>query len=177
MKKIAVLVIYLIVSGVAFGQENPFENMDFVIGDWKGIRSNSQKSTSKIESSFQFMKEGKQIDVSDRCRLGVCSAFQIKYDTERQLIVCDRIVMLDPDFSEGYTINFFLDHSLSSDTSLVFRSEQIKNLPDFKENPVIEKARWTIKKVSENEYKDSFEICYSGKESKCLWTSRLVRKE
>ena len=178
MKKITVLVICLIVSLITFGQENPFEKINFVIGEWSGTISDCEESTSKIESSFQFIKDGKQIEVLNDCRYKFeSSAFQIEYDTVRQLIICNRMILCDHDFTEAYAIKFFFDKSRSTDTSFVFTSEQIKNLPESNENPVIEKARWTIKKISKNEYKDLLEISYPEKEFKCLRSMSLIRKQ
>ena len=176
MKKIAVLVICVIVSVVTFGQENPFEKISFIIGDWTGTISDFEKSTSKIESSFQFVKDGEQIKVSNQW-LWYGSLFDIKYDAIRQIITCDRVIMCDPDFKKLYSIKLFLDNSLSTDTSFVFMSEQIENSSESNENPAIDKVRWTIKKVSENEYKDLLEISYPGKDFKCHRSSSLIRKQ
>ena len=171
MKKTAVLVICLIVSVVTFGQENPFEKISFIIGDWTGTVSGFENSTSKIESSFQFVKDRKKIQVLNDSQFE-SSAFLIEYDIERQLITCNRAF-----FNEGYGIKFFLDNSLSTDTSFVFMSEHIKNLPERIENLSGEKARWTIKKISENEYEDSFEVSFPGKEFKCLRSNSLIKKQ
>ncbi len=171
MRKIAVLVICLIASAVAFGQENPFEKIDFIIGEWTGTVSDSENSTSKIKSSFQFVKEEKKIEVLNDSKLE-SSKYFITYDNERQLILCDRFFVV-----EGYRIKFFLDESLSTDTKLIFISEIIENLSETDEILSGGKARWTVSKLSENKFEDSFEVSFSGKEYKSLRTNSYIKKQ
>ncbi len=66
MKKIAVLIISLfLTNGPIFGQSNPFEKISFVLGDWTGTGAGFGNEKSKIESSFNFVMDGKYIEVNN----------------------------------------------------------------------------------------------------------------
>lgn len=175
MKKIAVLVICMIVSGISFAQESPLEKLNFIIGDWAGPVEGFDKSPSKLKSNFQWVKDGKEIQVSNRSRFEN-TGFHIAYDSVRQVIFCNRIVICDQYFSKKY-VEFTLIDSLSTNTSFVFVSEKLKNMPESDESPAVEKACWIIKKVSENEFEDRMEFTYPGKDLKGVWTSRLIIKQ
>ena len=45
------------------------------------------------------------------------------------------------------------------------------------ENLSAGKARWTIKKKSETEFEDIFEVLFPGEEFRCLGTNNLIKRK
>jgi len=174
MKKIAVLVICLIVSVVTFSQENPFEKINFIVGDWTGKGSGFGNSKSKIESSFQYIMNGKYIEVMNDSQFEpteknpkgehhIDKGF-MSFDKQRKVIVFRQFN------NEGYFNQYILNDSLSSDSILVFETEIIEN---FVPNG---KAKWTIRKINENEIETIFDVSF-GKEFSCFGTNKLIKKQ
>jgi hypothetical protein len=174
MKRIVVLLIYVIVSGVSFSQDNPFEKISFIIGDWSGTGSGFGNSTSKIESSFQYIMNGKYIEVVNESQFEPTEKSPegehhidrgfISFDKQRQVIVFRQFN------NEGYVNQYILNDSLSNDSTLVFETEIIEN---FVPNG---KAKWTIKKINENEVETIFDVSF-GKEFSCFGTNSLIKKQ
>jgi hypothetical protein len=174
VKIILIFIISLIVTAVTFSQENPLERFDYLIGDWSGVGSGFGNDKSKIESSFQYIMNRKYIEITNDSKFEPTEKNPegehhidkgyISYDKARDLIICRQF------FIEGYVIQFFQDDILSNDTTIVFVSEHIENLSGGK-------ARWTIKKKSETEFEDTFEVSFPGKEFMCLGTNNLKKKK
>lgn len=69
MKRITLIIIGLVLTfGLSFGQSNPFDRLNFIMGEWSGTGSGFGNEKSKIESSFQFVMEEKYIEVKNESR-------------------------------------------------------------------------------------------------------------
>ena len=174
MSKSIFLVLGLLISfGMSFAQTNPFEKINFIIGDWTGTGSGFGNHKSTIESSFKLVMDGKYIEVSNESRFepteknpeGEHHLDQgfISYDKERNAIVFRQFN------NEGYYNQYVLNDSISTETILVFETEFIEN---FVPNG---KAKWTINKLNDNEIETVFDVSF-GKDYTCFGTNHLIRK-
>jgi len=173
MKKLTLILSFVIISGISFGQENPFDKINFIIGDWTGTGSGFGNETSKIESSFQIIMNGNYIEVKNESQFAptdknpkgehhIDKGF-ISFDKNRNLILFRQFN------NEGYFNQYVLNDSLSNETTLVFETEFIEN---FVPNG---KAKWTIRKLNENEIETIFDVSF-GKEFSCFGTNKLIKK-
>ena len=80
----------------------------------------------------------------------------ISYDQSRNYIVLRQFN------NEGYVNQYELSNSLSTDSILTFESEVIENFVSGG------KARWKIKKISDNQIETNFDVAFPGKEYACL---------
>lgn len=173
MKKITAFAFCLLCTVLAVGQENAFNRLDFLIGDWGGNGSGFGNNKSKIESSFHYVMDGKYIEVVNDSKFEptekkpegehhIDKGF-ISYDSNRQLIVFRQFNI------EGFVNQYVLNDSISNDSTLVFETEDIENLNGGK-------ARWTIKKLSTTEFETIFEVKFPGREFMCFGTNNLTKK-
>ena len=86
----------------------------------------------------------------------------ISFDKNRKAIIFRQFN------NEGYYNQYVLNDSLSNENILVFETEFIENFVPAG------KAKWTIKKISENEIETIFDVSF-GKDYKCFGTNRLIR--
>lgn len=149
MKRTLLIITTLIIAvGLSFGQTNPFEKIDFIIGEWSGTGSGFGNEKSKIESSFQLVMNNKYIEVKNDSRFEpteqkpegehhIDHGF-ISYDQSRDAIIFRQFHI------EGFVTRY----------TLVFETDLIENfVPGGK-------ARWTIKKISANEIETTFDISF-----------------
>jgi hypothetical protein len=174
MKKKVFLVLGLILSfGISFAQTNKFEKINFIIGDWQGTGSGFGNDKSKIESSFQLVMDRQYVEIKNESKFEpteknpegehhIDKGF-ISFDKSRNSIIFRQFN------NEGYYNQYILNDSLSNENILLFESEFIEN---FVPNG---KAKWTIKKINENEIETIFDVSF-GKDYKCFGTNRLIRK-
>lgn len=174
MKHLYFVLTCFIISSVSYGQGNPFDKISFIIGDWTGSGSGFGNETSNIESSFQFTMDGKYIEVKNESKFAptdknpkgehhIDKGF-ISFDKSRNAIVFRQFN------NEGYFNRYVLNDSISDENILVFETEYIEN---FVPNG---KAKWTIKKLNENEIETVFDVSL-GKEYSCFGTNKLIRKQ
>ncbi len=175
MKRNILLVTGLIFAlNISFSQTKPFERLDFILGDWIGTGSGFGNSTSKIESGFHLVMDGKYIEVRNESQFEpteknpegehhIDKGF-ISYDKARNLLVFRQFN------NEGYYNQYILNDSLSNEYTLVFVTELIENfVPGGR-------AKWTIKKLSDHEIETVFDVSF-GKDFNCFGTNKLTRKE
>lgn len=174
MKKIIAIIFFFTISGVSFGQNNPLEKVNFILGEWNGKGNGFGNEKSKIESSFQLIMKGKYIEVKNESRFEsteknpegehhIDKGF-ISFDSSRKSIIFRQFN------NEGYVNQYVLNDSISNDSILVFETEIIENfVPDGK-------ARWTIKKISETEIETTFDVSFPNKEYSCFGINRLIKK-
>jgi hypothetical protein len=174
MKKATLFALFmLMVSVFTNGQTDPFENLNVLIGDWTGSGSGFGNETSKIESSFQYVMDGKYIEVvndskfepttdNPRGEHHVDKGF-ISHDQERKLIMFRQFNI------EGYINQYALNTSVSNDSTLVFETEEIENLSGGK-------ARWTILINSDTKIETVFDVSFSRDEFTCMGINELERK-
>ena len=174
MKKATLIALFmLMVSVFTNGQTDPFEKLNVLIDDWTGSGSGFGNETSKIESSFQYVMDGKYIEVvndskfkpttdNPRGEHHVDKGF-ISHDQERKLIMFRQFNI------EGYINQYALNTSVSNDSTLVFETEEIENLSGGK-------ARWTILINSDIKVETVFDVSFSRDEFTCMGINELERK-
>ncbi len=175
MKRKAFLVLGLILScGLSFAQTKQFEKIDFILGDWTGSGSGFGNNNSKIASSFHLVMDGQYIEIKNESKFEpteknpngehhIDKGF-ISFDKSRNSIVFRQFN------NEGYFNKYILNDSISDESTLVFETEYIEN---FVPNG---KAKWTIKKINENEIETIFDVSF-GKDYTCFGTNKLIRKQ
>lgn len=156
-----------------FGQTANFQQLEFLVGEWRGTGSGFGNETSKVESFFRPVLNDKYIEFKNESWFEPTSDNPegehhidrgfISFDKERDIIVIRQFHI------EGYINQYILADSLSNDTTLVFESESIENfVPGGK-------ARWTIKKVSDNQIETIFDVAFPNSDYSCMGTNILRR--
>lgn len=175
MKRKALIVLGLLLAfGISFSQPNPFEKINFIIGDWTGTGSGFGNDKSKIESAYHFIMDGNYIEIRNESRFEpteknpegehhIDKGF-ISFDKSRNAIIFRQFN------NEGYYNQYVLNDSISNKELLIFETEFIEN---FVPNG---KAKWTIKKINENEIETVFDVSF-GKDYTCFGTNKLIRKQ
>jgi hypothetical protein len=174
MKRLIFLLSSLVMIVVSvFGQSNPLDPMDFLIGDWSGTGSGFGNEKSRIESRFLWVMNGTYIEVINDSKFDPTDKKpEGENHIDRGFIIYDRIrekIILRQFNSEGYVNQYILSDSLSDDSTLVFETESIENLPNGK-------ARWTIKRISESEYETTFDVSFTGDEYSCMGVNHLKKR-
>lgn len=175
MKRKSFLVLGLLLSlGISFAQTNQFEKINFIIGDWTGTGSGFENNKSEIESSFHLVMDGKYIEIKNESRFEPTEKNPegehhldkgfISFDKSRNSIIFRQFN------NEGYYNQYVLNDSISNENLLIFETEIIEN---FVPNG---KAKWTIKKINENEIETVFDVSF-GKDYTCFGTNKLLRKQ
>jgi hypothetical protein len=171
MKKILVLLILFPV--LIFSQGNKFKKFDYLIGKWKGLGTGNANERSTIKSEFNFVMGDKFIEVINDSKFEpttknpegkhhVDKGF-ISYDATRNLFVFRQFHI------EGFVIQYILVDSLSSNSKLVFESEEIENfIPGGK-------ARWSIKMITSNAIETTFDVSMLKKGYKSFGENKLIR--
>jgi len=175
MKRKSLLVLGLLLSFViSFAQTNQFEKINFIIGDWTGTGAGFGNNKSKIESSFNLVMDGNYIEIRNESKFEpteqnpegehhIDKGF-ISFDKSRNSIIIRQFN------NEGYYNQYVLNDSISNENLLIFETELIEN---FVPNG---KAKWTIKKINENEIETIFDVSF-GNEFSCFGTNKLIRKK
>ncbi len=175
IKKLTFLIFaFISVYGYSAGQSNPFLKIGFIIGEWGGKGSGFGNDKSQINSSFQLVMDGNYIEVKNESLFEptkdkpegehhIDKGF-ISYDKSMGKIVFRQFN------NEGYYNQYVLNDSISNENILVFETEFIEN---FVPNG---KAKWTIKKISDNEIETVFDVSF-GNEYACFGTNNLTRKK
>lgn len=175
MRKKSFLILGLTLTfGFTFAQTTHFDRISFLIGDWTGTGSGFGNNKSKIESNFQLVMDGKYIEVKNESWFEptennpqgehhVDKGF-ISFDNSRKTLVFRQFN------NEGYINQYLLIDSLSNDSTLVFETEIIENfVPGGK-------ARWTIKKITENQIETTFDVSFPTKGYSCMGINSLSKK-
>jgi len=162
------------VCGNVYGQNNVFEQFDYLLGKWSGKGSGFGNETSKIESEFKSIMKGKYIEVSNDSKFKSTEKNpEGEHHMDKGIISFDKIrtrIVFRQFNIEGYVNQYTLNDSLSSDTVLVFETETIENfMPGGK-------AKWTIKKIAENQIETIFEVSFPGKEYTCYGRNKLTKQ-
>lgn len=171
MKK--VIVLFLLFTTLIFAQESKYKKFDFLIGKWKGTGSGFGNEKSVIKSEFNFVMEGKYIEVINDSKFEptakkpngehhIDKGF-ISYNSTRDLFIFRQFHI------EGFVIQYILVDSLSSNSKLVFESEEIENfVPGGK-------ARWVISIVDGNAIETTFDVSMPNKGYQCFGENKLKR--
>ena len=174
MKRISLLfVILLTVNLVGFAQQNPFQRLHFLLGNWEGTGVGFGNDQSTIQSSFKLVLNNQYIEVTNDSRFEPTNKNpqgehhtdrgMISYDSERKKLVFRQFN------SEGYINQYVLVDSLSLNKKLVFETEKIENfVPGGK-------ARWTIEKKSDDEIETNFFVTFPGHKASCFGSNKLKK--
>ena len=172
-KKTLLIICFTLISSITIGQNNSFIKLDFIIGKWTGTGSGFGNGKSKISSSFSFIMSQKYIEVQNEAQFEptenkpkgdyhIDKGF-ISFDTGRKAIVFRQFN------NEGFINQYVLNEELSTNELLVFETETIESfVPGGK-------ARWTIKKISENEIETIFDVYFPNKGFSCFGTNKLKK--
>ncbi len=173
MKTIISTILFSFITLISTAQTSPFEKFDFLIGNWSGNGEGFGNEKSNINSSFQLIMNGKYIEVKNESKFEptaknpegehhIDKGF-ISFDGNRKKYVFRQFN------NEGYVNRYILVDSLSSDSYLVFETEDIENfLPGGN-------VRWTIRKVDDNNIETTFEVSFPDKDYVCFGTNLLTR--
>jgi len=156
-------------------QTNPFDRLNFLLGDWSGTGSGFGNDKSKIDSHFILTLDDKYIEVVNDSKFDPTTDNPegehhtdkgfISYDESRKLIIYRQFNI------EGYINQYILVDSLTTDNELVFVTETIENfIPGGK-------AKWTIKKISADKIETIFDVYFPKRGYSCMGTNSLTRKE
>ena len=174
MKKIVALLIVIMFSAVSIGQTNPFDKVNFILGEWNGTGSGFGNDKSKVESSFKLIMDGKYIEVKNESRFEPTEKNpEGEYHIDKGFISFDKnrnSIIFRQFNNEGYINQYILNDSISNSSMLVFESEIIENfIPGGK-------ARWTIKIISETQIETIFDVSFPNKEFTCFGINQLIKK-
>lgn len=173
-KNIVLLFVTLVFTmDLSFAQTEKFEKFNFMIGKWVGSGVGFENGELSIESNFKLLIDSQQIEIRNEsvyvpndnyknANNHIDSGF-ISYDENRELFVFKQFN------SEDYASHYVLNDLLTEANMLVFETEEIENIARGG------KARWTIKKLSENQIEMSFEGALTGKEYLCNGKIVLTR--
>lgn len=153
---------------------NAWEPLKFFVGKWEGT-GKGKPGTSKIERDYQFVLNGKYLNVQSRSVYDPQSKNpkgeiheewgMISFDKSRKQFVFRQFHV------EGF-INQYVTTSVSEDNRvIVFTSEGIEN------TPAGWRARETYKIISPDEFIETFELAQPGKDFEIYSEGRLVRKK
>lgn len=173
IKYIIILTILTFSQSICIGQTSKFQQLDFMLGDWNGRGSGFGNDSLTINSFFKPDMIGKYIEFKNESWFEPTSNNPegehhidrgfISYDKARDAVVIRQF------HTEGYVIQYTLADSLSNDTMLVFESESIENfVPGGK-------ARWTIKKISDNQIETTFDVAFPNSDYSCLGVNKLSK--
>lgn len=175
MKRIFCMLSFMLITTITTAQENPFEKIDYVLGSWQGTGSGFGNSKSKIKSEFNLVMGGKYIEVKNDSKFEPTANNpegenhidwgMISFDKSRKKIIYRQFNV------EGYVNQYVLIDSLTTESTIVFETENIEN---FVEGG---RAKYTIKKINQNEIETIFDVSFPGREYACYGTNRLKRKE
>ena len=156
-------------------QNNPFEKISFIIGDWEGTGTGFGNEKSKIVSSFKLVMDSNYIEVRNESKfeptendpageVHIDKGF-ISFDKSRDMLVFRQFNI------EGYINQYILIDTLSNETTLIFQTETIENFVPGGS------ARWTINKINEDQIETIFDVSFPNQGYNCLGTNNLSRKK
>lgn len=171
--KLTILAFLIVSPAICFGQITNFKQLEFIIGEWNGSGSGFGNETSTVKSYFKPIMNEKYIEFKNESWFEPTSNNPegehhidhgyISYDKQRDILVIRQFHV------EGYVIQYILADSLSNNLNLVFESESIENfVPGGK-------ARWTIKKTSENQIEAIFDVAFPNSEYSCMGVNKLKK--
>jgi hypothetical protein len=172
---ITLLLITFLLPNLLFSQNTNFQNLEVLIGSWKGNGSGFSGGTSTITTSFAYALDQKYIYTKNQSSFPPSEENakgdehqdwgMISYHKGKKAIIYRQF------HNEGYVIEYALNDSLSSDNTFVFESFSIDNfVPGGR-------ARFTILMKAKNVIETIFDISFPGKEFACFGKNTLVRKE
>jgi len=164
---------FILFAGIINGQSSSFDQLKFLSGKWTGNGEGFGNNKSVINSSFEFIMGGTYLEIKNESQFEstknnpkgehhIDKGF-ISFDTSRKVLVFRQFNI------EGYINQYVLNTQKSNDSTLVFETETIENfIPGGK-------ARWTIKKISEDQIETIFDVFFPNKGYSCFGTNYLKK--
>ena len=145
MKKQFLTLIFAILS-ICIYAENPFKNLDFLIGNWQGIETGVAGDGIGFRS-YSYILDKNFIQAHNTSTFPI-SEKKPRGEVHRDLVIISynsntEQLILRGFYVEGCTNIYVLDKEQSSDTKMVWITREIEN------NPGNWKGRYIIEKVSD----------------------------
>ncbi|MGD9930102.1 MAG: hypothetical protein AB7U05_08785 [Mangrovibacterium sp.] len=175
MKKQILLVSLIFFTVNIVAQNSPFQNLEFLLGNWQGTGSGFGNSQSKITTSFQSVMNEQFIEVINDSKFEpTASKPEGEHHIDRGMISFDKarnLIVFRQFHIEGFINQYVLIDSLSTDNFLVFQTEHIENFVPGGS------AKWTIEKTGDHEIETKFYLAFPGQDAACYGTNKLTRNE
>ena len=170
----------LITAGILFFTsffsycQNPFTDFDFLIGKWQGVESGSAGDGIGFRTYEYDLN--KYVIVEKNMSTFPKSEEKPRGEVHRDFGVMtynfnDSAIVFRQFFIEGFTNIYILDKKASTQEKFVFVTREIENSPGNW------RARFTLNKISDNEFKETFEIASDGKNFRQLLQNRWMKVE
>lgn len=168
------LILLFLVFNTAVWAEKPLERFEFLVGSWQGVEGGVagdgigfRTYSMQLNSKFLVHHNTSTFPISKRKPRGeVHRDFGVlSYNSN------DSSYVLREFHVEGFTNIYVLNKALSSEKRFVFITREIEN------NPGEWVARLTIKKISDDEFKEYFDIATDGKTFKSFLKNHWMREK
>ena len=172
--KTLLTVVILVFSSVCIFSQNHFKNFDFLIGKWQGVETGASGNgigfrtyeydlnryviVEKNMSTFPISEKKPRGEVHRD--FGVLS-----YNSNDSSFVFRQFLI------EGFTNIYVLDKTASTPKKFVFITREIENIPGNS------KTRITLNKISDTEFKETFEIAMDGENFTQLLQNNWMKVE
>lgn len=173
MKTLIIVGILFFTSLYSFGQDH-FSDFDFLIGKWQGVESGSAGDGIGFRTYEYDLN--KYVIVEKNISTFPKSEEKPRGEVHRDFGVMtynsnDSSIVFRQFFIEGFTNIYVLDEATSTKEKFVFVTREIENSPGNW------KARFTLSKMSNNEFKETFEIASDGKNFSQLLQNHWIKVE
>ncbi len=158
MKRTFCLLALILLAGEIFSQ-NPFEKLNFLIGNWQGVETGVAGNgigfrtyIYELGGNYIFERNTSTFPISEKKPYGEVhrDIGVFSYNSNDSSIIYRSFNV------EGFTNIYVLNNDSSTESELVFFTREIEN------NPGNWKARVIIKKVSNKEFVEKFDIAFDG---------------
>ena len=170
--KNSILTALLCLTSFPVYSQDALSNFEFLIGNWQGVESGVSGNgigfrtyTYELNRNYIFSKNSSHFPISENYPNGEVhrDIAVISYNGNTSKVVLREFQV------EGFTLIYELNEAASTTTTLVFLSREIEN------NPGKWKARHTTEKISNDEFKEKFEIARDGVNFKTLISNHWKR--
>lgn len=158
MKNQLLFVLFFIIPVLSFSQDK-LERFDFLTGTWQGVETGVagdgigfRTYEYELGGNYIFQKNKSTFPKTERNPRGEVhrDIGILSYDSVKDEIIFRSFNV------EGFTNIYVLNKDLSDEDEFVFITREIEN------NPGNWKARLTLKKLSDKEFTEAFEIATDG---------------
>lgn len=161
MYKYLTAVIVLLISVSLGAQELNLDDLNYFVGEWEGHET-GKAGIGKGSRTYEFIMDGiylfadntSEFEPQEKNPEGEVhkDVSYVSYDKFRKTMVLREF------HSESFVIQYTLDSLQSSGNKFVFVSESVENAP-----PGL-RARVTLEIINENEFEETFELTFPGKD-------------
>lgn len=163
--KVMFLIVYMFPFFISGQEHNALEDFSFLIGNWQGVESGVPGNgigfrtySWELNKNYIMLKNASHFPKSDKKPIGEVhrDIGIISYNSN------DSSIVLREFHVEGFVNIYLFDQSISNDSTFIFITREIEN------NPGNWVARSTLRKRSDKEFWEIFEIATDGKNFKEL---------